>query len=185
MDITQMEYVASQFTTSNVTLRCIESSQINRFPKKIRKKIDIFIVLTSFDKTKTFGHYLLFARTEKEIMYYDPLGFTLDFYKDEHIKTFLRRHKSRSQISVGMQTQDYSSLTCGLHNLYFSLLLCKYMRLRKAMSKLKQSMTKNYLQNDKRIVKYFYRNFNMPDICIKLFCDENEGSKANCKTVCF
>ena len=137
------------------------------------------------EKNTRMGHWLSVCKNNKEIWFYDSMGFSPEFYSS-HISNYIKNHRGIKKFRNRKQFQSFSSIVCGGYQILFVYLLHQTQSFRKTLCNMDKMFPhrKDHILNDKILLKFLYKRFKNIGACNKLFCNYYTITKDLCNDIC-
>ena len=142
-------------------------------------------IINYHGKNTRMGHWISVCKNDREICFYDSMGFPPEFYTPriyDHIKNHCDMRKIRNK----RQFQSFSTIVCGGYQILFIYFLHQTQNFIKALRKMDKLFPhqNRHILNDIILLKYLYKHFKSIGPCKKLFCNYYSITKDLCNSLC-
>ena len=128
------------------------------------------------------GHWVFLGKQSGRLVYFDSFAIAPENYSDV-FGDLSRRYKDKGLfLNISKRLQSSESLVCGAYVLWIASTFSSK-GLCGTMHAIATYFSRDKLTNDKKVLKYVYRHFRLPD-CRKVFCEGTANYLSCIKRYC-
>lgn len=146
--------------------------------RKDKRGIVFIANILTKNQLQLMGHWIVFYIANKCIYFFDSYGLEPRLYS-KHFINFLKKNSTFTILKNTFRLQADDTLVCGVYCCVFVFLLGKLGIMKTCLFITKSFSRKNFLNNDRKVIRYAYDHFVMPQCTSTFKPNSNNNNNSN------